>query len=503
LEGDCNSAARAGGFSLHAGIDSQPGQRAKLERLCRYVSRPPVGTERLALTSSGQVRYQLKRTLKYSQNGGRRNAVMAAFMLAIKPPEITTLTAFCPRCIRSTSIATSLQILRRAVTGGSNREATIQPAGYSRRHRQRNVRVRAKCLRPGRRGSWPGGNHRATARVESASVVQELRPVASATIEQQKSAWQRAWEPTTRPAARWPTILAGLYHADIDWHGPHPINSQRGAAAVIAKVWSPLFAACPDLERRDEIVLAGGFKDQVWVAAMGHHCGLFQHDWLGIPATGMTLNIRYGEFSRMQDDRIVECFTIFDLLDVMRQARCWPDLPPSPGVTEHWPGPATRDGVSSVVSDAADSERSLRLVEAMIAGLMRYDQKSLDSMQQSLYWTPSFMWHGPAGIGTARGMQNYRDVHQQPFLAAFPDRVGGNHKCRIGDGNFVASTGWPSIRATHRANYLGQPATNKPITMRVMDFWRRDADKLAENWVFIDMPDLLRQIGKTLPLRAP
>ncbi len=52
--------ARAGGFSLHAGIDIQPGQRAKLERLCRYASRPPVATERLALTASGQVRYQLK-----------------------------------------------------------------------------------------------------------------------------------------------------------------------------------------------------------------------------------------------------------------------------------------------------------------------------------------------------------------------------------------------------------------------------------------------------------
>src|SRR5271154_4458674 len=41
----------------------QPGrncQREKLERLCRYVSRPPVASERLALTASGQVRYTLK-----------------------------------------------------------------------------------------------------------------------------------------------------------------------------------------------------------------------------------------------------------------------------------------------------------------------------------------------------------------------------------------------------------------------------------------------------------
>jgi hypothetical protein len=35
-------------------------QREKLERLCRYVSRPPVASERLALAATGQVRYTLK-----------------------------------------------------------------------------------------------------------------------------------------------------------------------------------------------------------------------------------------------------------------------------------------------------------------------------------------------------------------------------------------------------------------------------------------------------------
>jgi len=60
LEGDPNGASRAGGFSLHAGVDIAPHQREKLERLCRYVSRPPVATEHLTMTSSGQVRYQLK-----------------------------------------------------------------------------------------------------------------------------------------------------------------------------------------------------------------------------------------------------------------------------------------------------------------------------------------------------------------------------------------------------------------------------------------------------------
>jgi hypothetical protein len=55
-----HGAAEASGLSLHAGLGIRPGERAKLERLYRYVSRPPVATQRLALTASGQVRYQLK-----------------------------------------------------------------------------------------------------------------------------------------------------------------------------------------------------------------------------------------------------------------------------------------------------------------------------------------------------------------------------------------------------------------------------------------------------------
>lgn len=44
LEGDASDAAGAGGFSLHAGVDIAASEREKLERLCRYVSRPPVAS---------------------------------------------------------------------------------------------------------------------------------------------------------------------------------------------------------------------------------------------------------------------------------------------------------------------------------------------------------------------------------------------------------------------------------------------------------------------------
>jgi hypothetical protein len=52
--------ARLSGFSLHAGIAARADQRAKVERLCRYVARPAVAEPRLSLTERGEVRYTLK-----------------------------------------------------------------------------------------------------------------------------------------------------------------------------------------------------------------------------------------------------------------------------------------------------------------------------------------------------------------------------------------------------------------------------------------------------------
>lgn len=39
-------------------------ERKKLERLCRYISRPAVSEQRLSLTSNGNIRYRLKTPYK-------------------------------------------------------------------------------------------------------------------------------------------------------------------------------------------------------------------------------------------------------------------------------------------------------------------------------------------------------------------------------------------------------------------------------------------------------
>lgn len=59
-EGGATLLAKQDGFSLHAGVAARAHDRNKVERLCRYIARPAVSSERLSLTQDGKIRYALK-----------------------------------------------------------------------------------------------------------------------------------------------------------------------------------------------------------------------------------------------------------------------------------------------------------------------------------------------------------------------------------------------------------------------------------------------------------
>jgi hypothetical protein len=57
LEGE---GGKVGGFSLHAGVAAEAHEGHKLERLCRYITRPAISEKRLSISPQGRVRYQLR-----------------------------------------------------------------------------------------------------------------------------------------------------------------------------------------------------------------------------------------------------------------------------------------------------------------------------------------------------------------------------------------------------------------------------------------------------------
>jgi|TARA_B100000315_G_scaffold252165_1_gene288357 hypothetical protein len=53
-------ASKQSGFSLHAGVSCKAAPRNKLERICRYITRPPIAERRLSIAGNGNIVYALK-----------------------------------------------------------------------------------------------------------------------------------------------------------------------------------------------------------------------------------------------------------------------------------------------------------------------------------------------------------------------------------------------------------------------------------------------------------
>ena len=297
------------------------------------------------------------------------------------------------------------------------------------------------------------------------------------------------------PVEQLDDAVASAYHQDASLFAFHPVNERQGSAAIAQELWRPIRDSFPDIERRDQIVIAGDYREKAFVCSMSHLQGTFTADWLEIPASHGTVSLRCCEINQVEDGKIVEAHVLIDVLDLMYQADCWP-IVPSLGAEGAWRSPATQDGVDLDNVDPETGAEALKLCKDMHGGLLAFDGKDLSSMHHAQYWAPNFMWYGPSGIGTTRGLKGFEAHHQIPFLRAFPDRKVANHIANVYDGNYVITGGWPSVVATHSGpDWLGTGPTGRHIKMRVMDFYRVQDGLIAENWVPIDIADILLQMG--------
>ena len=285
-----------------------------------------------------------------------------------------------------------------------------------------------------------------------------------------------------------PSLVRATTHAEIAWHGPEPYNDINGADALIDQFWQPLLRSFPDLQRNTDVLLAGRYREQDWVSGSGYFTGTFVEDWNGIAATGEKTLIRFGEIMSLGAGKIVKTYFLLDLIDVMQQG----------GFQLGWDAPAIEglrpkvkigSGVLQNEQDPAETRQTLRLVEAMLFGLVRKDQP------MELYWDPEMTWNSPSGVGTARNLEEFLDKVHPVFLNGLTGTWDGSHNARYAEGRFAVSTGWPSLVAAHDGEFLSIPATGNMLRWRIMDFWERSGDLLITNWVHIDMINIFKQMG--------
>jgi len=294
-------------------------------------------------------------------------------------------------------------------------------------------------------------------------------------------------------------VINQFTKSDFQWYGVYPFNEQKGGDAVAEVFWIPFLSAWSNVQRRQDVFLAGTSEidNTDWVISMGHFMGLLDGNWLGLPASRKLAFLRYADFNCIKDGKIIRGSFFCDLIGLMHQLGINP-LPPQTGASFIYPGPRTHDGLLIKPQKQIESEKTLELLNRMIGDLTDLNKSKNDSPPPDLLrktWHDDMLWFGPAGIGATYTIPRYQEQHQLPFRRGLKDKIFNGHICRIAEGNYAGFFGWPNLTNTAKGGFLGLPASSIAADMRVVDIYRRQGEKLSENWVLIDLPWWLKQQG--------
>ena len=206
--------------------------------------------------------------------------------------------------------------------------------------------------------------------------------------------------------------------------------------------------------------------------------------------------LRYCEFSKIQNGKITEVAMFFDIPHLMLQAGI-KAFPSETGISLVQPGPLTHDGLMFNEQDTNEGNRTLEIIENMINDVKVWTSTTgislIDELKKS--WNDNMIWWGPTGIGSTYTIERYANQHAGPFRETFKERTFNGHLCRITEGEFGGFFGWPNLTLTPSKTFMGITVSPKSSEMRVIDMYRREGDKLTENWVFIDLLHFWKILG--------
>ena len=138
-------------------------------------------------------------------------------------------------------------------------------------------------------------------------------------------------------------------------------------------------------------------------------------------------------------------------------------------------------------TDMSKTGETRRVIENMVDGL---NDHRIDDIGE--FFHQGFRWIGNAGCGTKTGLREFQDNWQRPFQTAFSDKVCVD-EARLYMGEWAAAFGHQ--QATHSGEFMGIAPTGKRVEIRYMDFWKVVDGKIADNWVMVDFPHVMQQLG--------
>ena len=139
-------------------------------------------------------------------------------------------------------------------------------------------------------------------------------------------------------------------------------------------------------------------------------------------------------------------------------------------------------------TDMTKTAETRSVIENMVDGLN--DHRIADIGE---FFSETFCWMGNQGCGTKNGLRAFQENWQKPFQAAFSDKVCID-EARLYMGEWAAAFG--RQKAVHSGEFMGFEATGKKVEIRYMDFWKVVEGKIVDNYVMVDFPHVIAQLGK-------
>jgi steroid delta-isomerase-like uncharacterized protein len=106
------------------------------------------------------------------------------------------------------------------------------------------------------------------------------------------------------------------------------------------------------------------------------------------------------------------------------------------------------------------------------------------------YIAEDYVEHSPMP-GTPSGLDGAKSIFSM-IRAGLPDHDAVIHD-QVVEGDKVVTR--KSFNGTHKGEFLGVPATGKPVTIDVIDIVRVNNGKIVEHWNIVDVMSVMHQIG--------
>lgn len=150
-------------------------------------------------------------------------------------------------------------------------------------------------------------------------------------------------------------------------------------------------------------------------------------------------------------------------------------------------GARPKQSVLTQGNDLSKTDETKAVLENMVNGLNDHRINDIGE-----FFKESFRWMGNFGCGTKNGLKEFQDNWQKPFQEAFSEKVCID-EARLFMGEWAAAFG--RQEAIHTGEFMGIAPTGKKVEIRYMDFWKVSEGKIEDNWVMVDFPYVMSQLG--------